>query len=98
MAVVDQLSLRCDANIAILDALDFPLGESIEAFHHYGIESAHVRFDGSDLVVALSLSSRVADPIDLLGDSADVVSSFFAVGVADNTSDATTVVLTGSLQ
>lgn len=77
LATVDQLCAQHDVDIALLDALEYPLGEGIAALAPFGIARVGVDIDGSDLRIVVALDSEVTNLISALGDEADIVLCFF---------------------
>ena len=93
MALVDQLCADADIDIALLDALEYPLGESVAALHRFEIRSATVHVESDELTVDIELAEPVPAVEVLLGDAGVVVESFFEVR---RTADALGVALIGS--
>lgn len=94
MAAVDQVAAEEDVEIALLDALDYPLGETFEALRSYGIEAVDVEIGGGVIRLVVGLASPVPDVVWVLGENFDVVSSFFEVTAK---SEPACIELSGSL-
>lgn len=94
LALVDQLCADADVDIALLDALEFPLGETLSALHGYGVVAVDVRIAANDLQVEIQLATAVPEPDAMLGDAAEAVRSFFDVRAAH---DASHVSIVGTL-
>ena len=95
VATVDQLCADGDVAIDVLESIEFPLLEMVDALHEHVVSSVVVTFDGDRLGIRCRVDRPVVDAVDLLGASDDVIGSFFDVAVPD---DPYTVVLTGSLR
>lgn len=93
-ALVDQLCADADIDIALLDALDYPLGETLSALHRFGVAGATVTVSLDELYVEIELSNAVSDAVEFLGTVDAVVGSFFDVMTAD---EAARVTLVGNL-
>lgn len=78
-ALVDQLSAQVDVDIGILDAIEHPLAEAVEALSRCGdIQAVDVSLSRElHLMLDFSCSSELPDTSALLGDSGNLVSSFF---------------------
>ena len=79
MAAVDQVAAEEDVDIALLEALDYPLGETFEALRSYGIESVDIAIGEGVIRLIVGLATPVSDVHHILGENIDVVSSFFEV-------------------
>lgn len=95
IATVDQLCAHTDIAIDLLDALEYPLGESVMAASAYGISRIAVQIVEGRLDVELHLQTTVPDARAALGDSVDVVTSFFDVHLLDGSAG---LLLTGSVE
>lgn len=94
MAAVDQVVAEEDVEIALLEALDYPLGETFEALGSSGIETVDLAIGGGVIRVVVGLATPVSDVGRVLGEHLDVVSSFFEVTAK---SEPACVELSGSL-
>ena len=93
-AAVDQLCAENDIDIALLDALEHPLGESLSALAPFGIARVDIEVTSSTLRLDVHLESDIADPVASLGDTAEVVLSFFDLKPLDRSRE---ISLLGSL-
>lgn len=84
MAVVDQLCADADTDLQILEALDVPLEDALDALAPRGIEFAAVALNDDVLVidVGLSVGDHLMDT-SLFGESSEMVESFFDVRGSD---------------
>jgi len=82
LAVVDQLCADIDTDLAMLESLDVPLAEAIDALHPRGVEEASVSASVERIVIDL----RLRDGVGFLdtapfGDAGEIVESFFDIDV-----------------
>ncbi len=94
LALVDQLCADADIDITLLDALDYPLGETLAALHEFDVLGVTVGVSGGELHVDIELSRAVSNPFDLLGDATASVASFFDIR---SSADSSIVALVGDL-
>lgn len=94
LAVVDQVAAAADADMAVLEALDYPLTDGIASLSECGIDTIEVR--GSDGAVRIDVYvDRVPqDVVGALGDAQDAVETFFDVTFPE----ASVVRMVGSLR
>lgn len=85
-ALIDQLSAQVDVDIDVLDALEFPLAEVVEALARWSaIEAVDVTLgDDTHLVVDFTCSGDLPAAPVLLGESRHVVTSFFDLSESDS--------------
>lgn len=95
VAIVDQLCAESDVGLDVLESLEFPLHEVVGALTNHALSSVTVSVEADTLTVRLGVARSITDEPHLLGDCDDVVRSFFAVEVSE---DSSTVALTGSLR
>ena len=91
LALVDQMCAEVDIDIALLDALEFPLGECLVALHEFDVRSVTVRLDGQILHTEIELAHPLPDGGLQLGESTDVVESFFEVRPSSDTASVSLV-------
>ena len=94
VAAVDQLCAQSDIDIALLEALEHPLGESLAALSAFEITRVDIEVDAMVLRVTVHVESDVPEPGVALGDAAVDVESFFEVRSID---DGRGLTLSGSL-
>lgn len=85
MAVVDQLCADADTDLQMLESLDVPLEDAIDALSSRQIESATVALRDGSLVIEFGL--RTGDHLmdtSLFGESSELVESFFDVRGSDD--------------
>lgn len=79
MAAVDQLAATADADIALLDALDYPLGETLAALDPNGVNAVDVEVVDDRLQLAVHLAQPPPESELPLGDAKGVIESFFDI-------------------
>lgn len=83
MAAVEQLCAHADVTVELLDALEYPLGETLSAVAELGVAGVDVEVDDGRLILAIRLRTILHEPLTALGESADLVTAFFEVGALD---------------
>jgi len=95
LATVDQMCGEADVSVDFLTAIEYPLEESISAVAPFGITEIRVSLDERRLVVSITATDPMPSAGPPLGDSNDVITSFFEI----HTSEQTNVVkLSGPLE
>lgn len=95
LTAADHLCAGANISIALLDALEVPLTESLESLNGSSVESATVDVVDGELRLEIGVRRPLPEGItDLFGDAAEIVDAFFSV---DRSSDAHRVSLVGSL-
>lgn len=80
VAATDHLCALEDITLSLLEAIEIPVGESLVALDRRCVEAAEVSVSDGRLRLVVRVRHDGADSlIDLLGDSSDVVTSFFDV-------------------
>jgi len=95
VTAADHLCGVADISIALLDALEVPLAESLLSLNEWGIEWVIVDVVDDHLTLEVGVRRPLPDDLaEIFGDANEIVDSFFAI---DLRSDALVVVLAGSL-
>lgn len=79
LAVVDQVGAAVDADIAVLEALDYPLSDGIEALFEHDIEMIEVSEVSGVVRVDVHVGRPPTDFRGAFGDAQDAIETFFDV-------------------
>lgn len=94
LAIVDQLGAAVDADMSVLEALDYPLTDGIDALSAAGIDAIEFRVSGTEVRLDAYIGRDPVDSADAFGDAQDAVETFFDVSFPD----ASVVRLVGSVK
>lgn len=81
VAAIDQLCAQAEVDIALLESLELPIGETVVALVHRPIVAAGVGVADGRLAIDLEVASTASEPWPdgFLGESGDLVASFFDI-------------------
>lgn len=79
LAVVDQVAAAVDADIGVLEALDYPLTDGIEALSDHGVTMIEVSESDGVLRVDVHVDRAPRDVEDAFGTASEAVETFFGV-------------------
>ena len=95
LTAADHLCAGANISIALLDALEVPLTESLVSLNSSSVASAVVDVVDDELRLEIGVRQPLPeDSTDLFGDAAEIIDAFFSV---DRGSDGHRVSLVGSL-
>ena len=78
MAVVDHVAAEADPDVEMLDALEAPIGETVEALAPAVIAAVAVSLGGARLTVDLELRDDVSLPTSI-AETLPIATSFFEI-------------------